>query len=112
MTSLVYVALRVPADPLRAFDAFTDEIALWWRVTDHAWREAPGVTEICSPTLATVPRGSCRRILKSWTGSWAGHRLRVSDDPIPSYGNEPFGYAPLLCDFIKLPLRLLRIART
>ena len=31
MTSKVYVALRVPADPLRAFEAFTDEIALWWQ---------------------------------------------------------------------------------
>jgi hypothetical protein len=31
MTSKAYVALRVPANPLRAFDAFTDEIALWWQ---------------------------------------------------------------------------------
>ena len=31
MTSKVYVALRVPADPMRAFEAFTQEIALWWR---------------------------------------------------------------------------------
>lgn len=31
MTSKVYVALRVPADPLRAFEAFTDEIAAWWQ---------------------------------------------------------------------------------
>jgi uncharacterized protein YndB with AHSA1/START domain len=31
MTSQVYVALRVSADPLRAFEAFTDEIALWWQ---------------------------------------------------------------------------------
>jgi uncharacterized protein YndB with AHSA1/START domain len=31
MTSQVYLALRVPADPLRAFAAFTDEIALWWQ---------------------------------------------------------------------------------
>ena len=30
MTSKVFVALRVPADPSRAFDAFTQEIALWW----------------------------------------------------------------------------------
>jgi hypothetical protein len=28
---MVYVALRVPANPLRAFEAFTEEIALWWR---------------------------------------------------------------------------------
>jgi hypothetical protein len=31
MTSKVYVALRVSADPMRAFEAFTQEIALWWR---------------------------------------------------------------------------------
>jgi activator of HSP90 ATPase len=31
VTSKVYVALRVPADPMRAFEAFTQEIALWWR---------------------------------------------------------------------------------
>jgi uncharacterized protein YndB with AHSA1/START domain len=31
MTSQVYVALRVPTNPLRAFEAFTDEIALWWQ---------------------------------------------------------------------------------
>jgi uncharacterized protein YndB with AHSA1/START domain len=31
MTSQVYVALRVPANPLRSFEAFTEEIALWWQ---------------------------------------------------------------------------------
>ena len=31
MTSRVFVALRVPADPARAFDAFTREIASWWQ---------------------------------------------------------------------------------
>jgi uncharacterized protein YndB with AHSA1/START domain len=31
MTSQVYIALRVPANPLRTFEAFTDEIALWWQ---------------------------------------------------------------------------------
>ena len=31
VTSKVFVALRVPADPMRAFAAFTQEIALWWR---------------------------------------------------------------------------------
>jgi uncharacterized protein YndB with AHSA1/START domain len=30
MTSAVLVALRVPADPARAFAAFTEDIALWW----------------------------------------------------------------------------------
>ncbi|HUO94211.1 MAG TPA: SRPBCC domain-containing protein [Rhizomicrobium sp.] len=31
MTSSVLVSLRVPADPMRAFKAFTEEIASWWR---------------------------------------------------------------------------------
>jgi len=31
MTSKVLVALRVPADPLRTFEVFTQEIALWWQ---------------------------------------------------------------------------------
>jgi len=31
MTSKVFVALRVPADPARAFEAFTREIAFWWQ---------------------------------------------------------------------------------
>ncbi len=41
MTSKVFVALRVPADPVRAFEAFTREIASWWqpdslfRITPH-----------------------------------------------------------------------------
>ncbi|QUD88433.1 SRPBCC family protein [Phenylobacterium montanum] len=31
MSSKIIVALRVPASPARAFQAFTEEIALWWR---------------------------------------------------------------------------------
>jgi len=31
MTSKVFLALRVPADPVRAFDAFTQEIGSWWQ---------------------------------------------------------------------------------
>ncbi|MGH8184322.1 MAG: SRPBCC domain-containing protein [Rhodanobacteraceae bacterium] len=31
MTSKVYLAIRAPADPVRAFEAFTTEIAAWWR---------------------------------------------------------------------------------
>ena len=31
MTSRVVVALRVRADPARAFEVFTREVALWWR---------------------------------------------------------------------------------
>ena len=42
MTSSVLVSLRVPADPLRAFQAFTQEIALWWQ---------------SSPLFRITPRG-------------------------------------------------------
>jgi uncharacterized protein YndB with AHSA1/START domain len=31
VTSKVFISLRVPVDPLRAFEAFTQEIAAWWR---------------------------------------------------------------------------------
>jgi uncharacterized protein YndB with AHSA1/START domain len=31
MTSKVFLALRVPADPMRAFKVFTQEIAWWWQ---------------------------------------------------------------------------------
>lgn len=31
MNSKVYVAMRVPADPPLAFEAFTQDIALWWQ---------------------------------------------------------------------------------
>lgn len=31
MTSRVFLALRVPADPMRAFEAFTQEIGSWWQ---------------------------------------------------------------------------------
>lgn len=31
MTSRVFIALRVPADPARAFEAFTREVGSWWQ---------------------------------------------------------------------------------
>ena len=31
VTSKVFISLRVPADPTRAFEAFTREISAWWR---------------------------------------------------------------------------------
>jgi uncharacterized protein YndB with AHSA1/START domain len=40
MTSQVFVALRVPATPARAFEAFTHEIASWWR-SDPLFRITP-----------------------------------------------------------------------
>jgi len=40
MTSRVFVALRVPADPARTFEAFTREIAAWWQ-PDPLFRITP-----------------------------------------------------------------------
>lgn len=40
MTSKVFLAIRVPADPARAFDAFTRDIAAWWR-PDPLFRITP-----------------------------------------------------------------------
>jgi uncharacterized protein YndB with AHSA1/START domain len=31
MTSKVFLALRVPADPMRTFEVFTQEIGTWWQ---------------------------------------------------------------------------------
>jgi len=31
MTSTVFISVRVPVDPTRAFEAFTREIGSWWR---------------------------------------------------------------------------------
>jgi uncharacterized protein YndB with AHSA1/START domain len=31
VTSKVFLSLRVPVDPARAFDAFTREISMWWQ---------------------------------------------------------------------------------
>lgn len=40
MTSKVFLAVRVPADPARAFDAFTQDIAAWWQ-PDPLFRITP-----------------------------------------------------------------------
>jgi hypothetical protein len=40
MTSKVFVALRVPATPARAFEAFTGEIASWWQ-SDRLFQITP-----------------------------------------------------------------------
>ena len=40
MTSRVFVALRVPADPARTFEAFTREFASWWQ-PDRLFRITP-----------------------------------------------------------------------
>jgi uncharacterized protein YndB with AHSA1/START domain len=41
MTSKVFISLRVPADPARAFEVFTSEIALWWQ-PDPLFQITPG----------------------------------------------------------------------
>jgi uncharacterized protein YndB with AHSA1/START domain len=51
MTSKVYIALRVAAGPMRAFEAFTQEIALWWQPS-----ELFQVTRGGDGTLAFEPR--------------------------------------------------------
>ncbi len=45
MTARVLVALRIRASPLRAFEAFTAEIAAWWRPSAmfHFTPRSPGV---------------------------------------------------------------------
>ncbi|MCW5735174.1 MAG: SRPBCC domain-containing protein [Enhydrobacter sp.] len=40
MTSKVFLAIRVPADPATAFEAFTQDIAAWWR-PDPLFRITP-----------------------------------------------------------------------
>ncbi|HUA27143.1 MAG TPA: SRPBCC domain-containing protein [Steroidobacteraceae bacterium] len=40
MTSKVFVAMRVPVGPARAFEAFTCEIASWWR-SDRLFQITP-----------------------------------------------------------------------
>ena len=51
MTSKAYVALRVPVGPMRAFEAFTQEIASWWQ-SDRLFR----ITREGDGTLAFEPR--------------------------------------------------------
>jgi uncharacterized protein YndB with AHSA1/START domain len=49
LTSTVFVSLRVPAGPARTFDAFTREIASWWRPS--------GLFEIGRKADGSGPRG-------------------------------------------------------
>jgi uncharacterized protein YndB with AHSA1/START domain len=84
MTSRVFVALRVPADPARAFEAFTREIASWWQpsrlfqITAHADGELafePGlggrlVTRLAGGEIFEIGRISVwepgRRLVFAW----------------------------------------------
>jgi len=40
VTSKVFISLRVPVDPTRAFEAFTREISSWWR-PNHLFQITP-----------------------------------------------------------------------
>jgi len=40
MTSKVFISLRVPVDPARAFEAFTAQISSWWQ-PDHLFQITP-----------------------------------------------------------------------
>jgi hypothetical protein len=51
----VLVALRVKATPERAFDVFTEEIALWWRRSLAALAERHRSTPERSSSLAAPP---------------------------------------------------------
>jgi uncharacterized protein YndB with AHSA1/START domain len=84
MTSSVFVALRVPADPARTFDAFTREIASWWqpdglfKITPHgdgtlAFEPGVGgrlVTRLANGEIFEIGRVSAwepgRRLVFSW----------------------------------------------
>jgi uncharacterized protein YndB with AHSA1/START domain len=74
MTSKVYVAVRVPVDPARAFEAFTQDIALWWRPStlfqitprgDGALAFEPGEGGRLTTTLASGKQFEIGRI-KVW----------------------------------------------
>jgi uncharacterized protein YndB with AHSA1/START domain len=83
MTSRVYLALRVPASPQRAFEAFTQEIASWWqpsglfrisRQGDGTLRFEPGVG---GRLLTRLPSG--RELEIGRLAAWEpGHRLLFS----------------------------------
>lgn len=64
MPSRVVVALRVRASPERAFEAFTDEIAAWWRPNDlFAFTpRAPGVLSF------EIEDGGVRRLVETRAG--------------------------------------------
>jgi hypothetical protein len=80
VTSAVYVALRVKASPMRAFEAFTREIGLWWRpngLFDFTPR-SPGVMSFeggeGGRLIETLPNGKVFEVgrIKVWA---PGQRL-------------------------------------
>jgi uncharacterized protein YndB with AHSA1/START domain len=75
VSSKVLVALRVPASPARAFEAFTAEIALWWRPNPiFAFTpRSPGVLSFESGEggrlIETLPNGKVFEIgkIRAWS---------------------------------------------
>src|ERR1700723_627193 len=53
----------------------------------------------------SMPRAAGRQILRRR----ADHRLSLFDRPVPTHGNQPFGHAALLFDFIVLPAKVIFI---
>lgn len=74
MTSKVFVALRVPADPQRAFEAFTREIASWWQpnrlfqITPHGDGELAFEPGVGGRLLTRLANGSTFEIgrISTW----------------------------------------------
>jgi uncharacterized protein YndB with AHSA1/START domain len=71
MSSKVLVAMRVRAEPQRAFDAFTQEISQWWRPNSmfHFTPRSPGVvsfedTGANGRLVETLPNGKVFEIGK------------------------------------------------
>jgi uncharacterized protein YndB with AHSA1/START domain len=83
MTSSVLVALRVPADPARAFDAFTREIASWWqsdglfKITPHGDGELAFEPGVGGRLITRLPNGETFEIGR--VSAWEpGRRLAFS----------------------------------
>lgn len=72
MTSSVLVALRVPADPMRTFEAFTQEIGSWWQPSSLF-----AITPRGDGTLAFEP-GVGGRLYTTWASGKEFEIGRVS----------------------------------
>ena len=72
MSSMVLVSVRVRATPLRAFEAFTADIGLWWRPNGlfRFTPRSPGVmafeTGDGGRLIETLPNGNLRVTDKGW----------------------------------------------